>query len=235
MSEIKEDKFAFGRFLKKRLEEVHMTQAELSRRLGCYSKAAVNQWVNEVRPVPDDMKKKILGILNMDVNTYYQLTGDKSAMENDYVKQFMEMKSEDDAAEFIDAMLKDFEFDESNKVTMRFLLKNYALLALIFVMTLREQDEYKDDYDIETFFAELRCNLGEVSLIRKEYKEMGYARFEGEGTKLSNVGGLIYDQLHGYFESPFFDEMQFKIHLSEFISHMKELCYGTNVRHKYLL
>ena len=230
-----------GNFIRVQREKIGISQSTLGRMLHC-QKQTISGWETGRRNVNDSYYSMIAKALNVEYMTIKSM-GDIDAMKsNDYMKQFLDISSVDDAVNFMDCMMEDFETDEANKVSLKFLLRNYCLMVLLYVNANKNKWIDEDNpYNIDFYLEELSENtLDSLKRYREKYGSMSYTRFEcggdyrpSEVTEFEYEGGLLIDNLKYLLPD---DTLQLQIHLFEFISHVRKKCYGEiNQADRYML
>ena len=229
-----------GNFIKVQREKIGISQSVLGRMLHC-QKQTISGWETGRRNVNDSYYSTIAKALDVEYMTIKSM-GDMDEMKsNDYMKQFLDISNVDDAVNFIDCMMDDFETDEANKVTLKYLLRNYCLMVLLYVNAIKDDwCNEENPYDIESYLSELYDDAFNPKSKMRKYGSMGYTRFECGGeynpseiTEFEYEGGLLVDSLKDLLPK---DTLQLQIHLFEFICHVRKKCCGEiNQGDRYIL
>lgn len=210
-----------------------LTQEELGEKFS-YTKQSISMWETGKRPVPFTMYKTISDFLGITIDELYAMeakgreTMIEKEINNCCEKDFAGIKTPEDAAVYLDSAFEDFKVDPSNEVTLKGLLRNYLIMLLLYTTGKKEEwlnplEEDDKTWDVGWYISEIfdvACN----QLLPARYAELGYLNFEGEGNVFERCAGRFYNLFEYTIMLPepgTAEDTVFRIHLFEFISHLK--------------
>lgn len=226
----------FKEIVKEALQEQKMTQKELAEKLEI-SNAAVSRWFSgESKPNLLNIQKisKILRIDESKIKTSLDFNNSEQEEKKAFIASINNIETVEDAARWVENLFLDFEIDNNEQVTTKFMLKCYTMMAVLQSLL----DYHHDVAFYEAFIERGKLDKNLVKyrsiitkldeLYLKEYREEMYEhirnKYDGtyDETNESEIGTYIASISETFYEV-YYDRMKKQQSNYKFIIYTKLL------------